>query len=146
MSKIVITAPLGMEKDIYNILKNYAEEVNYEIISMEILAKEMQMVLKDKSLTEIRLMIGMVKETEELFDSENIIYLGQCSKKVNYDHFLVLFPDVVEAQEDLIETAYNYKEYFLTSKEYAEFSTNDMASLLKYIDNIVNKREEKLLN
>ena len=52
-------------------------------------------------------------------------------------------PDIVEAQEELIDTQYNYKWLFLCSDQ-ADFKTNSIADILNKIDSIIKEERGSL--
>ena len=74
---------------------------------------------------------------------DDLIYIGQVRKDFKYDHLLVLMPDIVEAQEELIDTQYNYKWLFLCSDQ-ADFKTNSIADILNKIDSIIKEERGNL--
>ena len=140
MSRIVISVPIGMEKEVYNTLQYLIKNTDYELFSLDLIAKELKMLphLKDKSNAELLLLAAMTEETQNFFGSENIIYIGLTTIESKYNNFIVYYPDIVSAQEELLETKYNYYQYFLSSTK-AEFSTNDMPELLKYVSKLIGK-------
>ena len=140
MSRIVISVPIGMEKEVYNTLQYLIKNTDYELFSLDLIAKELKMLphLKDKSNAELLLLAAMTEETQNFFGSENIIYIGLTTIESKYNNFIVYYPDIVSAQEELLETKYNYYQYFLPSTK-AEFSTNDMPELLKYVSKLIGK-------
>ena len=145
MSRIIIAAPVGMEKDIANALHYLIEDEGYTILTSDIIAKLMKPIdaLKNYNFTELKLILGLTDQINEILNEDNLIYIGQVRKDFKYDHLLVLMPDIVEAQEELIDTQYNYKWLFLCSDQ-ADFKTNSIADILNKIDSIIKEERGNL--
>lgn len=145
MSRIIIAAPVGMEKDIANALHYLIEDEGYTILTSDIIAKLMKPIdaLKNYNFTELKLILGLTDQINEILSEDDLIYIGQVRKDFKYDHLLVLMPDIVEAQEELIDTQYNYKWLFLCSDQ-ADFKTNSIADILNKIDSIIKEERGNL--
>ena len=91
MSRIVISVPIGMEKEVYNTLQYLIKNTDYELFSLDLIAKELKMLphLKDKSNAELLLLAAMTEETQNFFGSENIIYIGLTTIESKYNNFIV---------------------------------------------------------
>lgn len=145
MSRIIIAAPVGMEKDIANALHCLIEDEGYTILTSDIIAKLMKPIdaLKNYNFTELKLLLGLTDQINEILNEDDFIYIGQVRKDFKYDYLLVLMPDIVEAQEELIDIQYNYKKLFLCSDQ-ADFKTNSIADILNKIDSIIKEERGNL--
>ena len=145
MSRIIIAAPVGMEKDIANALHYLIEDEGYMILTNDIIAKLMKPIdaLKNYNFTELKLILGLTDQINEILSEDDLIYIGQVRKDFKYDHLLVLMPDIVEAQEELIDIQYNYKSLFLCSDQ-AELKTNSISDIISKIDSIIKEERGNL--
>ena len=68
MSRIIIAAPVGMEKDIANALHYLIEDEGYTILTSDIIAKLMKPIdaLKNYNFTELKLILGLTDQINEI--------------------------------------------------------------------------------
>lgn len=146
MKSILILTPYGKERDITNLLTPLIETMGIDLWSNDIFARLLESKTKDNiSLTVRKLITAADQGYIELCNKpeKDSIIVGWLSKKGNPDNIIAYIPDILEAEEELIDSKYNYKKNYYTSDD-AEYKVNNEFELVKKVKECLEKKRELL--
>ena len=146
MKSILILTPYGKERDVTNLLVPLMEPMNIDLWSNDIFAKLLESKTKDNiPLTVRKLITAADQGYVDLCNhpEKDSIIVGWLGKKGNPTDIIAYIPDILEAEEELIDSKYNYKKNYYTCID-ADYKINNELDLLKKVKECLTKKNELL--
>lgn len=143
MKRILILCPYGKEADIMNLLLPFQQAEKAQLWSNEIFAKLLANILPNTNLILRKLLVGKDADYYMLTaDDESIpnIFIGPMSRNCDVNNIISYIPEMVDAQEDLVDKVYNYRNNFWTSND-ADCTASTEIELLNRIKECLDQEE-----
>ena len=138
MQSIVILTPLGLEKELFNLVEPIAKQYECDINSAHMLGCTLKQLKEYSDKSNLFNTLAASRLAELLFLKDKLIWIGPCCNDHEVKHIFAYYPDMVEAQESCIKSyGLEYDKLYYTVSDATE-KFDDTALLIRRIKEILD--------